>query len=343
MCGSRLNIWRSWRQSARRAEASPDTGICVSTAQLLQLRHEIGVLSTQARGRSTQPGDVSSRERGPGLDPEEVRPYLAGDDVRRIDWRVSARRGAIHTRTFHRDVERQSIVAVDLRNNMFFGSSGDFKSVTAARAAALAAWQAGEQQEPLGAVIIGDDHNLMLAPRRGRQQVLQILNQLAVATQRLEKGRAANARRHDTTDRFVDGIRRMTAGSRGRRRILLLSDWLPGDPAASASGMLLLRRLTQQSEVTVAAINDPLELDMPTRGYAGASLTGAMHIQRAGQRHQLVVNKAFSNAYQRTMHQHRQDLQLRCRQAGATYLAIDQPGLARRGARLQLLRQLNWA
>src|ERR1700690_844521 len=78
--------------------------------------------------------------RARGLEFEEVRPYAAGDDVRSIDWRVTARRGRVHTKLFREERERPVWLLVDLQPGMYFGSRVQMKSAMAVRAAALLAW-----------------------------------------------------------------------------------------------------------------------------------------------------------------------------------------------------------
>ena len=79
--------------------------------------------------------------RGRGFDFEEIRRYLPGDDIRSIDWRVTARTGKPHLRVFTEERDRPVILVVDQRRSMFFGSRRALKSVVAAETAALAAWE----------------------------------------------------------------------------------------------------------------------------------------------------------------------------------------------------------
>ena len=102
----------------------------------------------QTRALANLAGMRRSRQRGRGVEFDEVRAYAAGDDVRAIDWRVTARSGTPHTKLFHEDREQPILVAVDQRSPMKFGASRCFKSVMAAHVGALALWsglQAGER------------------------------------------------------------------------------------------------------------------------------------------------------------------------------------------------------
>jgi len=122
------------------------------------------------RQLAAQSGSYRSRFRGRGMEFAEVRAYLPGDDVRSIDWRVTARRGKVHTKMFHEERERPVIVALDYRRPMFFATRGRFKAVQASQLAALLAWQAlsrGALGEPFGfapSIALGALASLFLPP-----------------------------------------------------------------------------------------------------------------------------------------------------------------------------------
>ena len=107
--------------------------------ELLTLRAAARTLSLRAQGpaRALLLGSHRSAHHGRGLEIEEVRPYVAGDDPRSIDWRVTARRGRVHTKLFREERERPVWLLVDLGASMFFGSKLQLKSMAAVRAAAL--------------------------------------------------------------------------------------------------------------------------------------------------------------------------------------------------------------
>ena len=104
-------------------------------------------------------GRRASRVRGRGLDFEELRGYIAGDDVRSIDWRVTARAQKPYVRVYSEERDRPTMLVVDQRMNMFFGSRVSMKSVTAAEVAALAAWRALQQGDRIGAFVFNEDRS----------------------------------------------------------------------------------------------------------------------------------------------------------------------------------------
>ena len=111
-------------------------GAYVSLDQLLQLRFPAQLLNlfSNRLSRSELAGNMSTRFRGRGMDFEEVRQYQVGDDVRSIDWRVTARTQIPHTKIYREERERPVIVALDQRSPQFFGSKNCFKSVLGAYA-----------------------------------------------------------------------------------------------------------------------------------------------------------------------------------------------------------------
>lgn len=138
-------------------------------------------LSTLRTARSAQgplQGAHQSPHRGRGLEFQEVRPYVAGDDVRVIDWRVTARRGRPHTKLFREERERPVWLLADLDAGMFFGSRRQTKSAVVVRACALLAWVASQAGDRVGAVIAGSAECRILPPRGQQRGVVEVLGSL---------------------------------------------------------------------------------------------------------------------------------------------------------------------
>ncbi|HEU4627940.1 MAG TPA: DUF58 domain-containing protein [Steroidobacteraceae bacterium] len=123
-------------------------------------------LRAQTAARATLLGAHRSSFRGRGLEFQEVRPYVPGDDPRSIDWRVTARRGRPHTKLFQEERERPVWLLVDLHAGLFFGTRRQLKSAVALRAAALLAWTASMGGDRVGAVIAGAASGKGAAPPR---------------------------------------------------------------------------------------------------------------------------------------------------------------------------------
>ena len=132
-------------------------GVAISLGELIEIRHrlqEVQLFSTPSR-RSPLIGLHHSRLRGRGVDFDQVRVYQAGDDVRTIDWRVTARTQEPHTKLFHEERERPIFIMVEQSRRLFFGSALQFKSVLAAQAASLFGWAALAHNDRIGGLVFG--------------------------------------------------------------------------------------------------------------------------------------------------------------------------------------------
>jgi len=160
-----------------RKEKPTVSGVYVDLDELIRLQFK-------ARGFSFLPrqpihgllaGRHASRVRGRGLDFEELRGYLPGDDPRSIDWKVTARTGKPYVRVFTEERDRPALLVVDQRINMFFGTRVAMKSVVAAQLAALSAWRVFDQGDRVGALVFDDADIVEVRPQRSRARVMQIL------------------------------------------------------------------------------------------------------------------------------------------------------------------------
>src|SRR5215471_16922821 len=143
------------------------SGVYADLDELVALQHRAHGFSFLPRQPlpSLLAGRHASRLRGRGLNFEEIRRYQMGDDIRQIDWKVTARTRKTHTRVFTEERERSTLLLVDQRLNMFFGSTKNMKSVTAAETAALAAWRVLSQQDRVGALVFNDSRVTEVRPQ----------------------------------------------------------------------------------------------------------------------------------------------------------------------------------
>ncbi len=130
-------------------------------------------------------GRHAGKMRGRGLDFEEVRPYVPGDDIRNIDWRVTARTGTTHSKVFNEEKERPSFVIIDQSASMFFGSQRYVKSVTAAHVAALSAFYTIKRGDRFGGLIFNEAGYDYLTPKRSKALVQQFLQLIVNRNQQL--------------------------------------------------------------------------------------------------------------------------------------------------------------
>jgi uncharacterized protein (DUF58 family) len=155
-------------------------GPYTNARQLTQLRYAAREIDLVAMSKALNPlsGLLTSNFRGRGIDFAEVRAYQSGDDIRTIDWRVTARTGKPHTKLFQEEKERPVLLVVDQSSSMFFGSKVTFKSVVAAQAAALIAWTALEGGDRVGGLVFSDTGHREVRPRRTKSSVLQLLHEI---------------------------------------------------------------------------------------------------------------------------------------------------------------------
>ena len=157
--------------------ADPTAGVYATLVDLVALQYKAPGFSFLPRQpiHSLLAGRHASRLRGRGLNFEEIRRYLPGDDIRQIDWKVTARTRKTHSRVYTEERERTVLLLVDQRLTMFFGSVRDMKSVTAAETAALAAWRVLAQKDRVGTLVFNDSKVVEVRPQRSRSAVMQIL------------------------------------------------------------------------------------------------------------------------------------------------------------------------
>ena len=236
-------------------------GVYVSLAELAKLgpaARGIGFRSHQP-ARSVLAGRRASRLRGRGLDFEELRAYQPGDDLRAIDWRVTARARAPYVRVYREEKERPVIVLVDQRASMFFGSVRDMKSVSAARAAAIVAHRVVAAGDAIGAVVFGDTDSSWLAPQRSRRQVRRILGLVERYNRALGADAAADL---SGLNRALEHVLRISTHD---QLIIVVSD-LAG--AISETTRRQATELRRRNDLIVLWVHDPLEDDLPDVGEA---------------------------------------------------------------------------
>lgn len=154
-------------------------------ADLIKLRTISGSNSLIiAKSSNRTQGDYSSLFHGLGVEFETVRPYVVGDDVRYIDWRVTARIGKPHVKTYRAESDRNIIVVIDANAYMRFGTRVTFKSIVAAKTAAIVCWQALQQQDRVGGLVFGDIPNGIqyFQPSKTDSNILRLLKTLCNKT-----------------------------------------------------------------------------------------------------------------------------------------------------------------
>lgn len=243
----------------------PAQGAQTDLSRLLALRFPAQQLDVRRRRRALAQlsGGQHSNFRGRGIEFEEVRGYQPGDDIRAIDWRVTARTGEAHTKLFHEERERPILLVVDQRMQMQFGSRHCFKSVLAAELAALLGWSALAASERVGAFLMYSQRHWEMRPRNSRRTVLSILSALADTNAAPVAPTAGRELTVDGSASFADMLRSARRVARPGTSVFLISDF---HGAAETRAQEELFQLARHSEITAIHCADPLERELPPAG-----------------------------------------------------------------------------
>jgi uncharacterized protein (DUF58 family) len=230
-------------------------------------------LSSRRPARALHTGGHRSIQRGRGLEFQEVRSYVAGDDPRSIDWRVTARRGRPHTKLFREERERPVWLLADLHAGMFFGTRRQLKSAVVLRAAALLAWTAAATGDRVGGVVIGSSSVRIVPPRAREAGVLPVL---ATLVQMQPTAPSAPGQQS-----LNAGLRALAPLVHPGSLILVLSDFatLEADIEPSWAALAV------HNELQLFWITDPLESGALPDGRYGVGVPGrSRFIEGAGSR-----------------------------------------------------------
>jgi len=288
-----------------------DKHISVSVEDLIKLRFgssNVGLFSNKKRNKkifSSITGGYSSKFRGRGIDFQEVRAYQPGDDIRNMDWRVTARTGKPHTKLFEEEREKPVYFVVDNSASMHFGSRITFKSVIAAKAAAILAWAAAANHDRVGGIVFSDFAYHELKPQGGNRGVLRLLKvisqtQCNSVLQSIQK-----------PSKFSDTFVHLRRVARPGSQIIILSDFFSLDDETIRQTALLSRH----NEIVWAFIYDPMEANPP--------LPGSYTISDGNQLFTLDTRDAnFNKKYRECFQIKLSKIKNTCRKYGIHFLAL---------------------
>jgi uncharacterized protein (DUF58 family) len=231
-------------------------GAAVSVDDLIALRLvQLPLRTARQPAHAPYSGSRLSRLRGRGVDFAEVRSYQPGDDVRSIDWRVTARKAKPHTKVYREERERPTLIVVDQSRTMFFGSRVRMKSVAAAECAALLAWHAVDGGDRVGGVVYDDTGEYAFKPFRSARAVVRLLGRVASSNVAL----LDDSRRAREPRRLPSVLTHLVRVARNGHRIHLISDFDGVDDDDERQ----IRRLARHNSVVLVHVSDPLERELP--------------------------------------------------------------------------------
>ena len=243
------------------ANTSDSPGVYANLKDLIRLQYKATGFSFLPKQpvHSLLSGRHSSRLRGRGLDFEEIRHYLPGDDIRNMDWKVTARTRKPHTRVYTEERERSVLLVVDQRISMFFGSKTNMKSVTAAEAAALGAWRVVSVGDRVGAVVFNDSEIRDIKPQRNKKTVMQILQTVVKYNHALQ----INSEIQSNPGMFNQVLQKILNIVNHDYLITIISDFAGANADETKH---LMTRLARHNDVLVLLIYDQLETNLPDAG-----------------------------------------------------------------------------
>ncbi|KKO46854.1 hypothetical protein WG68_02610 [Arsukibacterium ikkense] len=281
-------------------------GISVMLPELLWYQRHTSVLNLKPTIsiQSKLAGTYLARSKGRGMEFDEVRHYQPGDDVRTIDWRVTARSGKVHTKLFREEKERPVFIVADLTDSMRFGSSLLLKSVQAAHLAAVIAWHVKQHGDKLGGVVFSNQQHRELKPQGRSHGVLRYLQ----ALQQCHQHSAGN--NGLSLSQALGQQRRL---SRPGSLVYILSDFNRLDEQA----LRHIRAISQHNEVTCCQISDPLELAIPANARGLAAIRQQQQVVTAE-----LDNPALRQRYYQQQQQQQSHVAGSLQQLGCKWLAI---------------------
>lgn len=248
-----------------------------SVDELLSLRGDAlsRLRNSRRRVRRPKSGLSASAMLGRGLDFAEVRAYQPGDEVRNMDWNVTARTGIAHTKLFVEERELPCFLMVDMRSSMWFATRGMYKSMLAARLAALLGWCAVAANDRVGGIVFTDTGHAEIKPRTGRTGMMQLIRKLAEANAPESAGDEPKKDSGSLDQNFA----RLSRLARAGGEVFVLSDFAGmmsgetanargsvADAGATSSANDRLKALAHTGQLTLIQIADPIEQALPDPG-----------------------------------------------------------------------------
>lgn len=231
--------------------------VFTSLGELLELEHFARNFSFKAKRQKVSSilgGKHASKLRGRGLDFEEVRQYVKGDDIRNIDWKVTARTKITHTRVYSEEKEKPALIVVDQSSSMFFGSRKRTKAVVAAELAAIVAFWVLKEGDRVGGVVFADNGMDFLKPKRDRRNILRFLEKIVERNHEL--AHSAETKYTELLHETLNRIRNIVTHD---FLVVVISDFHRYSPEV----IKFIAQVGQHNDVMLMKVSDPFEREIP--------------------------------------------------------------------------------
>ena len=246
-------------------------GIQVALPELLryqQITQKIN-LTPNSPPRAMMAGAYLARQKGRGMEFDEARHYQPGDDIRAIDWRVTARTGKTHTKIYREERERPVFILCDLSPSMQFGTQLLLKSVQATHIAAMISWAAAQRGDKVGALIFNGETHRECKPLSRKRAVLSLCHEL----QRLQNQPVAQ--KHE--EAFTEACLRLRRLARPGSLVYLISDFAHLSSATEQH----VAHIAKHCDVQAIRVFDPMETALPDVAIAQqVNVTDGVNAQR---------------------------------------------------------------
>ena len=239
----------------------------ISAQSLIKLRTQANQLPLDSgKIHAKQGGAYLSSFKGRGMEFDESRIYQAGDDIRNMDWRVTARTGTAHTKVFREERERPILLCLDLNPSMMFATRNKFKAVIATEIAVLIGWNSAKNNDRVGGLIFSADEHVEIKPRRGKTAVLDFIRHCTkhhswAAVSKTGDSKTAASKNNNKRD-MTSAIMRLQRVTHPGSLIFMLSDFREMDEKALSH----LANISRHNDVILIKITDPIETELPVSG-----------------------------------------------------------------------------
>jgi uncharacterized protein (DUF58 family) len=241
-------------------------GVSCQLSELVRYRALARKLNLAPLGsvKNSMAGAISSRFKGRGMEFDEARHYQPGDDIRSIDWRVTARTGKTHTKLYREERERPVLVFVDLSASMQFGTQLLYKSVQALHAAALITFSALSRGDKIGCMAVSNAIDLERKPKSTAKHALSMLNQLVELQQNPDGHVFSSPPKQNSSaalgiDLKTHQMNQLAMLARPGTLVYVVSDFSD----FSNSAFSVLGKINRHCEVRPLRIFDPIEEALP--------------------------------------------------------------------------------
>jgi uncharacterized protein (DUF58 family) len=289
-------------------------GVNLGIRELIHYQGKTALLNLSPRKtvQAKLAGAYLAKTKGRGMEFDEARHYQAGDDIRAIDWRVTARTGKTHTKLYREEKERPVFVLTDLSSSMQFGTQFLFKSVQAAHLSALIAWSARKRGDRIGGLVFNQHQHLECKPYTRQKAVLSLLNSMIKVQQGAQQEAQTTNQEQISLGNACARLRRLAhPGS----LIFILSDFSQLDELAKQH----IAQLSKHCEVIAYPITDPFEHQLPQ-----VKMSQRVMLSDGHNRQQIVLGEKDTEIQYSNQHQARFDnIENTLKQCKAQVIQID--------------------